>query len=225
MDQSLHELVVASRVDGSRGGGVVGVDAPRVREGDIEEVEDGELGGELEVEGVSEANVDVESRGEGREDRHGVADVLFLVLAERLAGLRVVAVARDVTRVCEGEFGRCVGGPIVRVRVGVEEARGDEGHELGRGRLRAVLRTRQGDGVAEQEDVRDADERTRAVLVLGHHRAPSPEEVDALELVEVARVVVAPGRHGGVSSARGESQSVAREDVESPRADGARRAG
>ena len=90
LDHPFHQLVVPAAPDGTgRFGVVISVAHPRVAQRDVQQVKDGELRGELKVERVPKSDVDVEPRGEGWEDGHGVRDVLFLVLSHRLGLLRV----------------------------------------------------------------------------------------------------------------------------------------
>ena len=78
----------------------------------------------------------------------------------------------------------------------VQDPRRDQAHELLGGHLRYVRRALEGDGVAQEQHVDDADERARAVLVLAHDGALGAEEVDALHLEEVPVVVVLSGSMG-----------------------------
>ena len=164
---------------------------PRVTQGDVEQVEYRQLGGKLKVERVTETDVDVEARGERRERRHRVGDVLLLVLSHRLRLLRVhrlevvalgCVVARAAARPAAGVL--------------VQDPRRDQAHELLGGHLRYVRRALEGDGVAQEQHVDDTDERARAVLVLAHDGALGAEEVDALHLEEVPVVVVLSGSMG-----------------------------
>ena len=168
---------------------------PRVAQGDVEQVEYRQLGGKLKVERVTETDVDVEARRERRERRHRVGDVLLLVLSHRLRLLRVHRL--------EVALGRVV--PAAGVLV--QDPRRDEAHELLGGHLWPVGRALEGDGVAQEQHVDDADERARAVLVLAHDGALGAEEVDALHLEEVPVVVVpcglGRGGHLGAVARRG----------------------
>jgi hypothetical protein len=109
-----------------------------------------------------------------------MASATFCSLFWRVAS----RVAASVASSAEGS-----GEVALGARVRVEEARGDEGHELGRGHLGAVRGAAQGEGVAEEERVRDAEEGARAVLVLHDDGNLPPEERDALHLVKLLRVV------------------------------------